>query len=1038
MSHKPIRSLLLPALLATLLLVTYPAVAVYDIRLGEHEAYFRLVIESSDDLQPRIEPGQDYLHIHLNGADADTLNQQLAIANLHRHPLIEASRSDRINDSASVLALDLSFHPEATLSTLQPHGSHGFRTVVDIRRPTLDGRQTAPGAQPAGGSRPSSVPLQDLRIGHHPDRTRLVIETAATLHSKLSYDAAAKRLSLELDSLDLSSTRQALDSALNSSRGLIAQARVTESAAGRNALVLELDLKEAATHELFNLKPGDGHSHRLVLDLTPRIDAPPASEATGRERPRAERARDERPTRAVESDLLWVEARINQLERRHSLLALVMDDEVFLNKTELDELQLHIPGEAHLRQDGETWFSLGRLGIDFHLDPQRLTLELTVPPRMFAGRTLQTKPPGQIEATPSPPGAFLNYDLTATHSDRTTTGSGLFELAAFNGWGIGTSSAIARHSDSSVNDSLVRLDTQWRRDHPASRRTLLLGDSVTQGTRYSGNVRFGGLSWGTNFELQPELVTMPLISMAGEATLPSTVEVYINDALRLRETVEPGPFDIDQIPVVTGSGQASLVITDMLGRQQVIARDFYASQSLLRRGLHDWNVALGAVREDYGLEDFAYGAGFAAATHRYGLSDRLTGTLHAHVSESHGQLGSGADWLIPGGGLASVAVASSLGDDADGWFYSLGLQRQGRRWSGGIEGQFTHDEFTRLGMGRGQPLPSQQLRAFLSTSGSVGSLSLSYTGQSHAHRDDIEFLTLRFSRRLGWGGLFNLSAAHYLDHGDNALTASFSIPLSQPRTSARLAASWREDNQFATLGLRRNLPAGPGLGYDLQMRAGDGEFQRGAVFGQGDRGSWRLEGSHLNERFSTRAQAAGGLAFINGRLLPSRTIQDGFALVEVADIEGVRVYADNQFTARTDARGHALVPRLRPYQRNRIRIDQADLPLDARIDALELEVAPYWRSGVVLSFPVSRSRDAFFRILREDGRPIPAGAQVYDRHGDAWAVGHRGETFIAGLDERNHLEVRFGSSACEFELIVADNNEPLPDLGSVTCLERDR
>jgi len=85
---------------------------------------------------------------------------------------------------------------------------------------------------------------------------------------------------------------------------------------------------------------------------------------------------------------------------------------------------------------------------------------------------------------------------------------------------------------------------------------------------------------------------------------------------------------------------------------------------------------------------------------------------------------------------------------------------------------------------------------------------------------------------------------------------------------------------------------------------------------------------------------------LNDRLYFSRKLDESFAVVRVGDFANVHIYADNQAVAETDATGTALVPRIRAYERNPLRIEQADLPLDVDIDTLEKDAIPYRRSGV--------------------------------------------------------------------------------------------
>jgi outer membrane usher protein len=889
--------------------------------------------------------------------------------------------------------------------------------------------------QPPNSESPDSE-LHAVRFAARAGGSRLVIETDEPVPFRLLTPGSIRQLRVALVGLDPASLLSAIDDQVPEIHVLIADIKVSRAEPGQALLVI--DLHGLTTSTLFNLSPEDGVGHRLVIDLMPVPAAaiPPESTA-GLETATVVKAAPPPPINPpveAATEFLWLEATLNQQRRRHTLLALKDNGNLYLTQGDLHDWGLKLPGTPDLNAHGKKWFALEPLGIKYTFDTARLTLEMTAPPGLFAGNAMTA--PGRlvIEPTPAPLGAFFNYDLSSTRAKGQSNTSGLMELGVFNRLGSGTFSAIGRHG--AVNDAnqFVRLDTAWRRDFHQSRRTLLIGDTLSRGTAFSGGVRFGGLQWGNNFDLQPELVTMPLLSMAGEATLPSTIEVYVNDALRLRQEVEPGPFDIDQIPVVTGPGQVMLVVTDILGRQQVISRDFYASQRLLKPGLHDWNWELGAIRQNYGLENFDYGRAFVAATHRYGLSRRVTAEVHAHLAETHGNLGAGLNWLTPGGGILNVAAAASQGDDADGWLAIAGFQRQGQRFSGGFEAQFASETFTRLGLPEDRSLPERQLRASLSARTSERSnLSLVYTGQVFHDRQDIEFVTLRYSQRLSGAAFINLAAVHYLDSSENALMASLSIPLGQTGARAGLSTSWRTDSQHADLNLTRSLPTGTGFGYNLQVRAGDGDFQRGSLAYQNDFGTWRAEGSHRAGSMTTRAQATGGIAWLGGELFAARHIRDSFAVVHVPGFEGVRVYAENQEIGRTNASGNALVPNLRPYQRNRLRIEQADLPLGARIDGLEIEVAPYWRSGVLVAFPVARTRDAFFRILMDNGEPLPAGAIVYDENGDAWPVGHRGEAFISGLAEINFLHARHNGQRCTFELMVPDSNDPLPDLGQVNC-----
>jgi len=161
-------------------------------------------------------------------------------------------------------------------------------------------------------------------------------------------------------------------------------------------------------------------------------------------------------------------------------------------------------------------------------------------------------------------------------------------------------------------------------------------------------------------------------------------------------------------------------------------------------------------------------------------------------------------------------------------------------------------------------------------------------------------------------------------------------------------------------------------------------------------------------------------------------------VVQVPDYSGVGIYADNQLVASTDADGNALLPRIRPYQKNQVRIEQADLPLDTQIEAVQLDAVPYFRSGLLLRFPVKRSRGALLTVVLESGEPLPAGALAEiikdsDEENEVFPIGLRGELYLTGLGASNRLRVTWLEQRCEFILPYPESTDPLPNLGTYTC-----
>ena len=131
----------------------------------------------------------------------------------------------------------------------------------------------------------------------------------------------------------------------------------------------------------------------------------------------------------------------------------------------------------------------------------------------------------------------------------------------------------------------VRLDTRWEETRPDALLRWQFGDGITDGGTGMRSIRFGGLRIGTDFDLQPYRTTSTLPTWFGSVALPSTVDVYIDGMRRYHAQVPPGAVALDAVPGITGSGQASVVVTDALGRMQTFEFPFYSTTRLLQPGL---------------------------------------------------------------------------------------------------------------------------------------------------------------------------------------------------------------------------------------------------------------------------------------------------------------------------------------------------------------------------------------------------------------------------------------------------------------------
>lgn len=726
---------------------------------------------------------------------------------------------------------------------------------------------------------------------------------------------------------------------------------------------------------------------------------------------------------------------INQQGFKDTALVLkAADGALLVAREDLEHWRIRLPAQGETRVRGQAHYRLQAIpGASVELDEERLTLALTLPAAAFRDFRLETATtPGRAPATPSP-GMFFNYDVVAERDDSNHHLSGLFELGTFNAHGVGVASFVdARGGD---KRRAARLETTWTFDRHEQLASWRIGDSISRAASTWGRaVRFGGLQVSSNFALQPGFVNLPQQSFSAQAALPSTVEVFVNNALVNRNEVPPGPFSVSNIPVISGHGDVRVVVRDLLGREQVISQPFYSSAQLLRAGLGDFSYEAGRQRNNFGVLGNDYGQAFAALTYRQGVSATFTGEVHAEALSGNAQTaGLNGTWAVAGAAILNAAIAASHGERGTAWLGGAGFETTiGNLFLSGRM-QAATSAFTQLGQQAGQLAPRRlaNLNGNYSLAG-MGSIGASVVLQDNRDAARAEVVSVTYTRPLGKSAFAGITALKTLGSpGNHSIGAFLIIPLDK-RSTASVSAQRHGNQSRLSAQYQRSLPSDEGSGYRLQASR-DGA-QQAEVNYQNAVGTYSLGIESLSGQTSARAGASGGLAMLGGAAYASRRINDSFAVVQVPGYAGVRVYGDNQLVGRTDARGNILIPRVRAFEENPISIESQDLPLDARIDVLKMAAMPAYRSGVLLTFPVMPARAATLKIVLADGRAVPAGAQVsVDERDEVFPVANDGEVYLSDLSNHSALQVSWRGQRCRIPVAYPAGGDPLPFLGTHVC-----
>jgi outer membrane usher protein len=684
--------------------------------------------------------------------------------------------------------------------------------------------------------------------------------------------------------------------------------------------------------------------------------------------------------------------------------------------------------------DGTVYFDLHQIaGLSYEWNREGAALAISAPPEAFFPSRINIGAGAAGKVLPYTPGGYLNYDFSTTHSAGISSSQAYLDVAMFRGEGLLTSSFIAGTEVS------ARLMTTWQTDRVEAIKTLRVGDSFNHTGAWGRGVLFGGIQYGTNFAVRPEFVTVAMPSVSGKALLPSTVDVYVNNALRSRQQVNAGPFSLQNLPVITGTGDVQIVIKDILGREQLITQTFFSSPNLLRAGLVEDSYELGWLRENYGLTSNDYSDPFATATYRKGLSNQLTGEARVEVQKD--LVASGVSTAVNIPAISSVVEASAAVSSAPelppGTMSSVSYSFLGRMLSASARIQYNTISFRQVGSNPAS-LPEQIGSAQISAPLGSGTLSLNYLRRQNWGEDLTRLVNLSYSHRLGPKAYLSLTLLRQLT-GDTGTMAVFGLTIlfdqkhsasTTLRTQPDLAPSLYTDFQ-------KSAPTGEGVGYRLAtLIGGDSPRQEATVTRNHSYGSLQADLVNMNNEVSSRLNARGGLVLLDSHLYLSRSLDQGFAVAQTKDIAGVPVFLENQLVANTDSHGRAVVPNLRAYQQNRISIDPVTLPLEASVSEIEQIVVPRKQGGVLIDFKVRRMRSAILTIVQADGTLLPPWTAVeVTGMENAFVSGNRGEVFVELPEPKgNRVTARpEGGPACVLLVDQPDPASTVPFLGPLRC-----
>ncbi len=752
---------------------------------------------------------------------------------------------------------------------------------------------------------------------------------------------------------------------------------------------------------------------------------------------------------ASEAQRAFLQLVVNQVERG-MVIVLLREKDILVRIRDLEQADLR--GFLGRREPigEEIYVSLASLspGITFELDEEALALRLTAQPQFFAPTVLRLQPgppPGLIYSQES--SAFLNYSVSVLDFDRYT---------AFGEGGVSVGQHLLFSSLSRTPDAgLVRGLSNYSFDDRQRLTRWVAGDSFADSGSLGASLVMGGINVLREFSLAPYFVRYPTVGVAGAVLTPSTADVYIDNLLVRREPLPPGTFELRNLPVPPGSGAVRVVLRDAFGRTQEIATPFYFTTALLAPGIHDFNYSLGFPREHLDTSSGDYGSLAFLGRHRLGITDGLTAGLRLELS---GTLASGGPTLtarLPWGwGEMEATGAASREGTRGGQAASLAYNFPGRPLSFGGLLKLQDRHYATLSLRAADDRARLEASAFIGVQvGPRASLTLQATRSDMRDGERLLRASAFASVRLTERANLVLNVSHTRLTGDTTTSGAGTTSGSTSEAFVSLiyffgnsttgSASYdqRGSARSGIVDVEKPLPVGTGFGYRVHASRDDGQdLAAGTLQYQGPYGRYEATYEHAEGKGATALSAAGGVIAIGGAVYPTRPIQEGFALIRTPGLGGVRAYANNQEIGQTNSRGDVPVPNLLAYYGNRLAIRDEDIPLDYRVDIIEKTVAPPFRGGALVTFPVQRIQSLIGFILLEVSGQImtPAYGQLSvtaDGKRFESPIGKQGEFYLENVPAGQHsATLEYGERLCQFTLRVPASDERVVNLGTLRCV----
>lgn len=520
-----------------------------------------------------------------------------------------------------------------------------------------------------------------------------------------------------------------------------------------------------------------------------------------------------------------------------------------------------------------------------------------------------------------------------------------------------------------ANGGFRRVESTAFYDNFDNLSRISAGDLRSRGIGFQTIPRVVGLSIERFFDLEPNQLFRPTADSTFELERPSTVDIRLNGISRREIVLQPGRYNIDDLPLVQGSNLIDLVIRDDLGQERIITDQSFFDFGLLEPGIADFSLTAGvkSITTNSGVEytdDFA-----ATGFYRRGLTGNLTAAIDSQGDSTGGNVGVSTLLALPLGVFRVEAAASNysgsgsgfagelgyryLGGDSGGW--ALSFTGSARYFSQNFDtlqnasattvdiGQIGTDTFFDPAL---LTIGERPFSLLTNASGrlSKGRVTFSAAGAYNFGRGEfgntsnvVGGLSYQLTNRMSLGTFGRYSTFDGLSEMSGSLQLNYRFG-----RGSSLRANY--DSGFNELDVQYNKASTNGVGslsYNLTSRNNFGTNSRGisgSSFYTGNRFEANLDHSLISQGgdsddFSQFSQIAltSSLVFVDGSFGIGRPVQSTFAILHPHEsLDGRKILVDptdSGYNASSDFLGAAVASEGQAFSTRSTYYDVENLPI---------------------------------------------------------------------------------------------------------------